>query len=700
MVWGGGGGSSSINGWGGPRGSFVVTAWQHTPVGRTVRRSGGGESPTVANRFAVTTTTQTTTTTALHVFERMSEDCIAALVTAQQQTDKLQLETVDTPSVLAGCVNHPETAALQRTLKRYGVTWRRVETALASRYVNQTDTNVGWLSGFRSAASNVDRPFSSATKYTLQRAAKLADRMNSKVVSTHHVFLALLDYQEGSNLLTDNSNSNNNKQRGAGVTEASATESNDVWHVIAKMNVLDVKVTALQICQSLLLNLQESADAAAANDRELVTGMGGDAKNKMPTLSEVGTDLTQLAEDGLLDPVFGRDQEIRSCIRTLIRRRKNNVCLIGDAGVGKTAIAEGIAQVLADPKQCPVPLRGHRLVSVELASLVAGTKYRGEFEERLQAIVAEVTNPKSPPTILFLDEIHNLVGAGGAEGGLDAANLLKPALARGAMQVVGATTIVEYRRYIEKDSALERRLQPVYVKEPTVAQTIDILKAVQSHYERHHNVQYTEAAVMAAAQLSERYLNDRFLPDKALDLLDEAGAIVQLEYHDNSNTHNGDDDDENHSDNDDRMIPTVTEHTVATVISEWSGIPLGKLETKEMDRLRALEDEMGRRVKGQGRAVRGVARAIRRARSGLRDPKRPVASFLFCGPTGTGTFVRDTHITRYTSFFLASQQWVVFLCVFVVAASKVILVYIAPCWCCKRKHAAHSCGIFILATRP
>jgi ATP-dependent Clp protease ATP-binding subunit ClpC len=206
------------------------------------------------------------------------------------------------------------------------------------------------------------------------------------------------------------------------------------------MNVLDANVTALQICQTLLLHLEETADsAAAANDKEHVTGKGGDGSSKMPTLSEVGVYLTQLAADGLLDPMFGRDKEIRACVRTLIRRRKNNVCLIGDAGVGKTAIAEGIAQVLADPAQCPVPLRGHRLVSVELASLVAGTKYRGKFEERLQAIVAEVTNPKSVPTTLFLDEIHNLVGAGGAEGGaeggLDAANLLKPALARGALSI-------------------------------------------------------------------------------------------------------------------------------------------------------------------------------------------------------------------------------------------------------------------------
>jgi ATP-dependent Clp protease ATP-binding subunit ClpC len=352
----------------------------------------------------------------------------------------------------------------------------------------------------------------------------------------------------------------------------------------------------------------------------LVTGKGGNSKT--PTLAECGTDLTQQAADGLLDPVYGRDKEIRSCIRTLIRRRKNNVCLIGDAGVGKTAIAEGVAQILVDPEKCPARLQGYRLVSLELAALVAGTKYRGEFEERLQAIIKEVTDPKAPPTILFLDEIHNLVGAGAAEGGMDAANLLKPALARGEMQIIGATTVVEYRKYVEKDAALERRLQPVMVKEPSVPQTIDILNAVYLNYEKHHGVKYTPEALEAAAVLSDRYITDRFLPDKALDLLDEAGAIAHLE---NSEMDTVSDD-----------LVIVTEHTMAAVISEWSGIPIGKLEAGEMDRLQTLEYDMTRRVKGQGRAVRGVARAIRRARSGLRDPRRPVASFLFCGPTGTG----------------------------------------------------------------
>lgn len=290
----------------------------------------------------------------------------------------------------------------------------------------------------------------------------------------------------------------------------------------------------------------------------------------------------------------------------------------------QTAIAEGIAQVLVDQEKCPPALKGHRLISLELSSLVAGTKYRGEFEERLQSIVKEVTNPKSPPTILFIDEIHNLVGAGSAEGGMDAANLLKPALARGEMQLIGATTIAEYRQYIEKDGALERRLQPIKVSEPSIERTIEILDAVRVNYERHHNVQYTYEALEAAAALSERYITDRFLPDKALDLLDEAGAFAQLDLGLSEGL-------------EEAPTPiTVTEHTIAMVVSEWTGVPIGKIETEEKRRLISLEDQLSSRVKGQTRAVRGVARAIRRARSGLRDPNRPIASFLFCGPTGTG----------------------------------------------------------------
>ena len=308
--------------------------------------------------------------------------------------------------------------------------------------------------------------------------------------------------------------------------------------------------------------------------------------------------------------------------------------------MGKTAIAEGLAQILIDPTKCPPRLQGYRIVSLEMASLVAGTKYRGEFEERLQAILKEVMDEKSPPTILFIDEVHNLVGAGAAGDGesMDAANLLKPALSRGQLQLIGATTISEYRKYIEKDGALERRLQPILVKEPSVLQTLSILQAIAPKYEKHHGVKYTAGALEAAAKLSERYINDRFLPDKAIDLLDEAGALVHM---DQVMTTLGNDDDDYDEDGDtnEKLTPFVTEQSVAEILSEWTSIPLGKLEQDELNRLGSLEDEMTVRVKGQAKAVSSVARAIRRARSGLRDPKRPIASFLFCGTTGTGTFL-------------------------------------------------------------
>ena len=378
----------------------------------------------------------------------MSPDCVQAVVAAQQQTASLQLgDTVEPPALLAGTVRHPESRALQLTLQQYRITRRRVDTALAALNVQHGDQERGWLAGLRAVASNAppdERPFSPAAKQALQRAAALADQMGSTTVRSHHVFLALMEYQE-------NETTKEATALVCGTDEdetTSETNTNGVGQLLQKMNVLETNnnATALVICQSLLENLRNTADQTADDDRELVTGK--DADTQMPTLASIGTDLTEQAAMGLLDPVYGRDEEIRRCVRTLLRRRKNNVVLLGDAGVGKTAVAEGVAQILVS-KQCPAPLRGHRLVSVELSQLVAGTKYRGEFEERLQAVLKEVmndeeedengnsktTSKKKVPTILFFDEIHNLVGAGGAEGGLDASNQLKPAL--GARQTAG-----------------------------------------------------------------------------------------------------------------------------------------------------------------------------------------------------------------------------------------------------------------------
>ncbi|GMH61167.1 hypothetical protein TL16_g03199 [Triparma laevis f. inornata] len=347
------------------------------------------------------------------------------------------------------------------------------------------------------------------------------------------------------------------------------------------------------------------------NKKELATGGGGDTKT--PTLKECGVDLTEKARNGELDAVIGRDAEVKAALRTLVRRRKNNPCLVGEPGVGKTAIVEGLALLIADEEKCPKALQGARLISLEMSTLVAGTKYRGEFEERLQSIIDEVTNPESPQTILFIDEIHTLVGAGAAEGGIDAANMLKPALSRGQLQVIGATTINEYRKYIEKDAALERRFQLVKIDEPTIPETIYVLEGIASSYETHHDIKFLPGTLPLAASLSDRYINDRFLPDKAIDIIDEAGALIQLE--------GGNE---------------VTVDTIKAIVSEISNVPVGDLTEDESQKLMNLEQFLALRLKGQEKAVSSVARAVRRSRGGLRCSTKPIASFMFCGPTGVG----------------------------------------------------------------
>jgi len=569
------------------------------------------------------------------IFERMSEECIGALVTAQNEAARLGQATVGTEIMTIGIVDRPENC--RKTLKKYGITLRKTKRTAEDMFQPADDdesNSFGKMFNMNKKARDVELPFTPALKKTLNNAGRIADKMEKTagaIIKSEHVLLAILEWE------SDTTN------------EAAAKLDDDGYArgalaVFMQMEGLGDSFSATEFCKSLLSDLKNKDD----DDLELVSGAKGSGKT--PTLSECGVDLTEAAANGELDEVYGRDDEIRSCLRTLVRRRKNNPCLMGEPGVGKTAIAEGIAQILAAPKmldmadeifdrdedgefvekerverlkvlasQCPARLKGYRVVTLELANLVAGTKYRGEFEERLQAIVEEVTNDLAPPTILFIDEIHTLVGAGSAEGGIDAANILKPALARGKLQVIGATTIAEYRKYIEKDMALERRLQPVMVKEPTVEQTIGILKAIAPKYEAHHGVKYTPESLEAAAKLSERYIADRFLPDKAIDLVDEAGALIHMDHaFDMLNVEDGNE-------------PQVTAQTVANVISEWSNIPMGKLESDESDRLMILEDELERRVKGQTRAVRAVSRAVRRARSGLRDTSRPVASFMFCG---------------------------------------------------------------------
>ena len=392
---------------------------------------------------------------------------------------------------------------------------------------------------------------------------------------------------------------------------------------------------------------------------------------KTPTLDQFGRDLTEEGKAGRLDPVIGRGNEIQRVIQILTRRTKNNPCLIGEPGVGKTAIAEGLALKIADG-EVPELLRDKRVVALDLTGMVAGTKYRGDFEERIKAAVDEVK--KSGDVILFIDEIHTIVGAGSAEGSTDAANILKPSLARGDLQLIGATTLDEYRKYIEKDAALERRFQPVMVGEPTGEDAVQILKGLRDKYEAHHKVKITDEAIEAAVKLSSRYIADRYLPDKAIDLIDEAASRVRLrtyttppEYKEleerikqvaaektdaiaaqdfekaaaKRDEEKGlrdqlDEMKKEFSEKNAHMAGEVTPEEVAAVVSGWTGIPVAQLTEEESARLLRLEDELHKRIVGQNEAVSAVSRAIRRGRVGLKDPKRPIGSFIFLGPTGVG----------------------------------------------------------------
>lgn len=393
--------------------------------------------------------------------------------------------------------------------------------------------------------------------------------------------------------------------------------------------------------------------------------------SQTPTLDQYSRDLTEMAENGELDPVIGRDKQMLRVIQILCRRGKNNPCLIGEPGVGKTAIVEGLAQSIVNGT-VPELIAGKRLVSLDMSGLVAKSKYRGEFEERIKKVINEVIADGN--VILFIDELHTIIGAGGAEGALDASNILKPALARGQLQVIGATTIEEYRKYVEKDAALERRFQPVTVEEPSEEEAIEILNGLKSLYEKHHHVMITQEAVTAAVKLSVRYINDRFLPDKAIDLMDEAAAKLRLDNFDASNDMNRlrnekqllqDEFEEALSEDDidkarliktqiedakarldkaykknirnrNRKKPVLGENEIARVVSGWTKIPVTRLTENEAEKLSKLENTLHKRVIGQEEAVSAVAKAVKRGRVGLKDPARPIGSFLFLGPTGVG----------------------------------------------------------------
>ena len=481
-------------------------------------------------------------------------------------------------------------------------------------------------------------PLTPRTKRILQLAAMEARQMGHNYIGTEHILIAVL------------------------------RDSDSVGVRVLLSLGLNLQHVYEDIAEALNSGIAEpSGQSQSYNSQHKRRG----GKTATPTLDEYGRDLTELARENKFDPVIGRTKEIERVTQILSRRTKNNPCLIGEPGVGKTAVVEGLAEKIA-AGDVPEQLKSKRLVSIDLSAMVAGAKYRGEFEERLKKVIDEVTH--SNDVILFVDEFHTIVGAGSAEGSLDASNILKPFLARGELQLIGATTLKEYKKYIEKDAALERRFQPVTVGEPTVDETVEILKGIRDKYEAHHGVTITDEAIKAAAQMSARYITDRFLPDKAIDLIDEASAKKQLssqtappdikekekeleklssereeavnaqEYEKAAKIR---DKEKVLQEEVDRLKKdwkgtgtsselVVSEDDIAEVLSDWTNIPAAKLKQEEMEKLRHLEETLHARVIGQNEAVSAVARAIKRGRAGLKDPKRPIGSFLFLGPTGVG----------------------------------------------------------------
>lgn len=477
--------------------------------------------------------------------------------------------------------------------------------------------------------------YSPRTANVLENAGKEAERFRSEEIGTEHLLLAILKENESA--------------------------------AVRLLNTMGINL------QKLYIDLLVAMGEEGSFSKEDLKSAKSRKKNleATPVLDQFSRDLTKLAQEGQMDPVIGREQEIRRVIQILSRRGKNNPCLIGEPGVGKTAIAEGLAQQIA-MGVVPDSVAGKRVVTLDLSSMIAGSKYRGEFEERIKKVIREVVAAGN--ILLFLDELHTIIGAGGAEGAMDASNILKPYLARGELQLIGATTVEEYRKYIEKDVALERRFQPVMVEEPSTEETIKILEGLRGLYEKHHQVKITDEGLQAAVKLSERYISDRFLPDKAIDLMDEAAAKVRLEgvkaaaplqelqmqirkleeeleqavqqmdLAEASRLKTEKEECEEQYEklrqkagkDSRRKKPQVGENEIAEVVSQWTKIPVKKLAEEETAKLRKLESVLHKRVVGQEEAVNAVAKAVRRGRVGLKDPNRPIGSFLFLGPTGVG----------------------------------------------------------------
>ncbi len=567
------------------------------------------------------------------MMDKLTQRAYRVLLLAQEEARRLNYSTVGTEHILLGLIREEGGVAAQ-ALINLGLDLNYLRTEI-ERLIGRGDgTSYGAL------------PFTSRAKKVLEYASESAQELNHNYIGTEHLLLGLL-------------------KEGEGVAA----------HVLEGMGVRleDVTVEILKI-------LGEPIEPNRLKNKFLST-----SRKKRPitaTLDEFGRDLTQLARQGKLDPIIGREKELERIIQILSRRTKNNPVLIGEPGVGKTAIVEGLAQKII-MNEVPDVLLNKKIIALDMGTIIAGTKYRGEFEERMQRIIEEVKMSKD--IILFIDEIHTLVGAGAAEGAVDAANILKPSLAKGEIQLIGATTPTEYRKYIEKDGALERRFQPVRVMEPTYDETIKILKGLRERYENFHHVRIPDETIEEAVKLSVRYINDRFLPDKAIDIIDEASARVRLTRPKSIAHSNLERELERIKEQKEIAIRNqnferaaqlrdeerkleeyirgflnstsiseriVTPEDVAQVVSAWTGIPVAQLLIEERERLLRMEEELHKRIISQDEAVRVVSKAIRRSRSGIKDPKRPIGVFLFLGPTGVG----KTELARALAEYLFGNE--------------------------------------------
>jgi len=577
------------------------------------------------------------------MFERFTEKAIKVVMLSQEESRRLGHNFVGTEQILLGLIGEG-TGVAYKVLRSVNLTLKDARM--------EVERIIGRGSGFVA----VEIPFTPRAKRVLENSIEESRDLGHGYIGTEHILLALLDEDDGV-----------------------------AWRLFD-----DLKIDVEKLRADVLMAI--GADSSDLNAVALV--IGGEDDDREYSLEEYTTNITEQAKEGKLDPVVGRAKEIERVIQILVRRKKNNPVLIGEPGVGKTAVAEGLAQRIIQ-RDVPDILEEKEIVSLDIGLLLAGTKYRGEFEDRIKRIMEEVQN--SETIILVIDEIHNLIGAGAAEGAVDAANILKPALARGELQCIGATTIEEYRKHIEKDQALERRFQPVNVPEPSVDETIQILRGLRNRYERHHMLRISDGALVAAAKLGAQFIADRFLPDKAIDLIDEASARVRLSgcglpkaakdldkelrellQAKDIAIREQDFDEAGHcrdlemeiraqitaliqrqeglNKNQAKYNPTVEEEDIAEIVAAWTGIPVSKVSKSETEKLLKMEEILHGRVIGQDKAVMAISRAIRRARTGLKNPNRPIASFIFSGPTGVG----KTELTKaLASYFFGSEDTMV-----------------------------------------